>query len=128
MSPHRPSGCADEILEVTTVEKHSLTALARTQLEGARSSSTGRSARTVYGGHEHQLRQTVIALLEGQVLDEHESPGEATLHVLGGRVRLISDEASWDGAPGDLLVIPPARHSVEAVKDSTILLTVVKRA
>ena len=110
------------------MEKHSLTALARTQLEGARTSSTGRSARTVYGGHEHQLRQTVIALLEGQLLDEHESPGEATLHVLGGRVRLISDEASWDGAPGDLLVIPPARHSVEAVKDSTILLTVVKRA
>lgn len=108
------------------MEKHSLTALARTQLEGARSASTGRSARTVYGGHEHQLRQTVIALLEGQVLDEHESPGEATLHVLEGRVRLFTDDVSWVGAPGDLLVIPATRHGVEAIKDSAILLTVVK--
>lgn len=110
------------------MEKHSLTALARTQLEAARASSTGRSARTVYGGHEHQLRQTVIALLEGQVLDEHESPGEATIHVLDGRVRLFADDVSWVGAPGDLLVIPASRHGVEAVKDSAILLTVVKRS
>lgn len=108
------------------VEKLSLTATARNQLEAARSSSNGRSATTVYGGHEHQLRQTVIALVAGQSLEEHESPGESTLHVLDGRVRLLTDEASWDGAPGDLLVIPPARHSLEAVKDSTVLLTVVK--
>jgi quercetin dioxygenase-like cupin family protein len=111
----------------TLVEKHSITALARTQLEAAQASSTGRSAATVYGGHEHQLRQTVIALIEGNSLSEHESPGEATLHVLTGRIRLVTDGASWEGAPGDLLVVPPQRHSVEAERDSTFLLTVSKR-
>jgi quercetin dioxygenase-like cupin family protein len=109
-----------------TVEKQSLTALARTQLEAARSSSNGRSARTVYGGHEHQLRQTVIALVADRALDEHESPGEATLHVLEGRLRLIAGDDSWVGAPGDLLTIPARRHRVEADQDSAFLLTVVK--
>lgn len=108
------------------MEKQSLTALARTLLEGARSASNGRSARTAYGGHERQLRQTLIALLAGHSLDDHESPGEATLHVLEGRVRLIAGGDSWVGAPGDLLTIPPKRHRVEADQDSTFLLTVVK--
>ena len=44
------------------MEKFSLTALARQQLELAQGTSSGRSASTVYGGHEHTLRQTVIAL------------------------------------------------------------------
>ena len=65
-------------------EKSSLTALARQQLELARQTPTGRSAHTVFGGHEHVLRQTLIALVAGQGLNEHESPGEATLHVLQG--------------------------------------------
>lgn len=64
------------------MEKKSLTALARTQLQIAGGASSGRSATTVYGGHEHVLRQTVIALNAGFVLDEHENPGEATVHVL----------------------------------------------
>ncbi len=38
-------------------------------------------ARTVYGGHEHVLRQTLIALAAGHKLDEHENPDEATVHV-----------------------------------------------
>ncbi len=85
------------------MEKSSLTALARHQLDIARNASSGRSAATVYGGHEHVLRQTLIALVAGQMLDEHENPGEATLHVLHGRVRLVSAETSWEGTPGDLL-------------------------
>jgi hypothetical protein len=43
------------------VEKLSLTALAREQPELANNVSSGRASRTVYGGHEHVLRQTVIA-------------------------------------------------------------------
>lgn len=39
------------------------------------------------------------------VLAEHESPGEATLYVLSGRVRLGASQAYWDGLPGDLLII-----------------------
>ena len=51
---------------IADVEKLSLTAITRTQLELARQSSSGRSATTVFGGHEHTLRQTVIAINSGQ--------------------------------------------------------------
>jgi quercetin dioxygenase-like cupin family protein len=108
------------------MEKSSLTALAREKLEAARAASSGRTAETVYGGHEHRLRQTLVAITSGQVMDEHENPGEATLQVLQGRVRLIAGQTTWDGAPGDLLAIPPARHSMEALEDSVVLLTVAK--
>lgn len=108
------------------MEKSSLTALARHQMAIARTASSGRSAHTVYGGHEHSLRQTLIALTAGRNLDEHESPGEATVQVLHGRVRLSAGDIAWEGSPGDLLVVPAARHSLAALDDSALLFTVVK--
>jgi quercetin dioxygenase-like cupin family protein len=111
-----------------TMEKSSLTALVRAQLDLAARASSGRSAHTVYGGHEHVLRQTLIALNAGQRMDEHENPGEATVHVLHGRIRLVAGATSWDGSPGDLLIVPQARHALEALETSAILLTVAKLA
>ncbi|MGI9004476.1 MAG: cupin domain-containing protein [Pseudonocardia sp.] len=108
------------------MEKSSLTALARHQLALAQNASSGRSSQTVYGGHEHVLRQTVIALADGQKLDEHENPGEATLHVLHGRVRLAAGDTVWDGTPGDLLIVPNSLHSLEALEAAVVLLTVAK--
>jgi quercetin dioxygenase-like cupin family protein len=108
------------------MNKVSLAALAREQLEAARGKSSGRSAHTVYGGHEHSLRQTLIALTAGTELDEHESHGESTLQVLLGRVRLTDARAHWDGTVGDHLVIPQSRHGLQALEDSVMLLTVAK--
>jgi quercetin dioxygenase-like cupin family protein len=108
------------------MNKLSLTAVAREQLAGAERASSGRSAHTVYGGHERVLRQTVIALVAGQKLDEHENPGESTVQVLHGRVRLIAGQDVWDGSKGDLIVVPAARHALEAVEASMILMTVAK--
>jgi quercetin dioxygenase-like cupin family protein len=108
------------------MEKFSLEAIARAQARLAAAASSGRSAETVYGGHEHALRQTVLALTAGSSLSEHENPGEATVQVLHGRVRLTAGEVTWEGRPGDLLVVPDARHALEAVEDSAILLTVSK--
>src|SRR3954447_19668585 len=107
------------------MRKMSLDALAREQLERARGGG-GRSATTVFGGHEHILRQTVMAVLAGSEAGEHASPGEATLQVLHGRIRLTAGEDAWEGREGDLLLIPPARHSVLAVEDAVMLLTVAK--
>ncbi|OLT36222.1 LuxR family transcriptional regulator [Rhodococcus sp. CUA-806] len=106
--------------------KHSLEALAREQLERAGRASSGRSAATVYGGHEHILRQTLIALLAGHSLSEHENPGEATVQVLHGRVRLTAADDAWEGRDGDLIVVPQATHALEATEDSVVLLTVAK--
>ncbi len=110
------------------MEKSSLTTLAREQLEIARQASSGRSAKTVYGGHGHVLHQTLIALAAGHKLDEHDNPGEATVHVLHGRVRLRAGDVSWEGSPGDLLIVPTARHTLDALEDSAVLLTVGKHS
>ena len=103
------------------MEKISLTALAREHLETARAATSGRSAHTVYGGHEHSLRQTLMALTAGNGLDDHESPGEATVQVLHGRVRVSTADAGWEGSAGDHLVLPRTRHALAAIEDSVVL-------
>lgn len=108
--------------------KLSLVATARDQSRRAATGTSGRAAHTVYGGHERSLRQTVIALTAGTSLAEHDSPGEATVHVLSGRVRLDGAHASWEGRAGDLIVVPPERHSLLALEDSVVLLSVAVRA
>lgn len=109
------------------MQKTSLIALARHELAQALAASSGRSAKTLFGGHEHQLRQTLIAMRAGQAMTEHDNPGEATLQVLSGRILLSAGEVSWNGSVGDLITIPNAMHSLDAVEDSVILLTVVKK-
>jgi quercetin dioxygenase-like cupin family protein len=104
--------------------KLSLDAIAREQLKAASAATSGRAAETVYGGHERRLRQTLMALTAGTRMEEHESPGEATLLVVRGRVELSSGDDRWEGRSGDLLVIPEARHSLAALEDSAVLLTV----
>jgi quercetin dioxygenase-like cupin family protein len=110
------------------MEKFSLDAIAREQAKRAAAASSGRSAETVYGGHEHALRQTVLALTAGSSLAEHKSPGEATIQVLRGRVRLTAGEVAWEGRTGDLLIVPAVSHALQAVEDSAVLLTVSKAA
>lgn len=104
----------------------SLNDLASEKLAEARESHSGRAAHTVHGGHTHELRQTVLALLAEHELSEHDSPGEATLQVLEGHVRLTAGDDMWEGKSGDYLAIPRARHALLAVQDSVVMLTVLK--
>ena len=107
------------------MESTSLTTLAQEQLALARTANSGRAAHTVHGGQDQALRETVLALAAGHELAEHESPGEATVQVLHGRVRLTTNTDSWEGTAGDHVAIPPVRHALAALEDSVILLTVV---
>jgi len=95
-------------------------------LDEARAHSARRAARTLYGGSGHALRQTAIALLAGSTLSDHENPGEATLQVLVGQVRLSWSDGAVDLDAGGHVVIPQERHGLLAVTDSVVLLTAAK--
>ena len=110
------------------MQKISLDALARQQIAAAVAAPSGRAADTAFGGHEKTLRQTVMAFRAGTQLSEHQNPGDATVFVLQGSLRLRAGENSWDGKPGDLLIVPDGLHSLEAEEDSTFLFTVAKGA
>jgi quercetin dioxygenase-like cupin family protein len=43
-------------------------------------------------------------------------------------VRLAAGDATWNGSAGELLIVPDARHTVAAVEDTVLLLTVAKPA
>ena len=109
------------------MDKVDLTGTAEELSRTAATHPSGRAARTVHGGHDARLRQTLLALAAGQELAEHANPGEATLHVLSGHVRVLAGSDSGEGRTGDLLVVPRELHSVLAVEDSTVLLSAVSR-
>lgn len=96
-------------------------------LAEAGSVSAGRAARTIVGGADAPLRQTLLALRAGSELAEHGSPGPATLLVLRGRVELRAGEDTWPLAAGDHLPLPDRRHSLAAASDALVLLTVAPR-
>lgn len=101
-----------------------LTSAVVEHLAKARAAAHQRSAHLVL--HDGALRQSVIALLSGEVLGEHESPAAASVHVLHGSVRLttISGE-ELELSHGMLGMVPQERHDLVALQDSVILLTAV---
>jgi len=59
-------------------------------------------------------------------LSDHENPGEATLQVLVGQVRLSWSDGAVDLDAGGHVVIPQERHGLLAVTDAVVLLTAAK--
>lgn len=98
-------------------------ALAGELLQTANSEHAGRAARTLPHPVDG-LRQTLIALREGAALDEHESPGAASLMVIRGRVTLHAGDDSVELGPHQIAPIPDHRHSLAAAEQSVVLLTV----
>jgi quercetin dioxygenase-like cupin family protein len=102
-----------------------VTELGRDLLDQARAHQSRRAARTLVSSPS--MRATVIALAEGAELAEHESPPAATLHVLTGTVRLITEDHEQPLVQGQLARIPPTRHGLAADTDAAVLLTVALR-
>ena len=106
------------------MERISLQSVVDANLEAVRTAPGGHTATTVHGGSGRRLRQTVLAIKAGSALGEHTAPGECTLIVLEGAVRLDVGEHSADLQAGELVEIPTEAHSVTAAEDSALLLTV----
>lgn len=95
-----------------------------TSLAAAREHPHGRHAEIV--AHDGELRQTLLALLAGQSLGEHNSPHAASIYVLRGRVRVtVGERVQAEVGEGELWVLTHERHGVTAVADSVFLLTTV---
>jgi quercetin dioxygenase-like cupin family protein len=93
-------------------------------LEQARTLDAGRSARTLTPGAGAALKQTLLALVGGTRLEEHDSPGPASLFVLSGDVRLGTSDGGVALTDGQWAAIPDTPHDLAATTDAVVLLTV----
>lgn len=91
-------------------------------LDEARVSPARRAARTLIGGTAQRV--TMIALASSSELSEHLSPTAASLQVLTGDAILAVGDKQSQLAAGSLIAIPHQRHSLRAVNDAVVLLTV----
>jgi uncharacterized protein (DUF2249 family)/quercetin dioxygenase-like cupin family protein len=85
---------------------------------------SGRSARTLTPGPGAPLKQTLLALTAGQRLQDHLAPGPTTLLGLRGTALLTHDDAAVTLTDGVWTSCPSGPHSLEAVTDAVVLITV----
>lgn len=97
--------------------------LAQQHLDRALTNDNGRSAELV--AHDGPLRQTVIALVAGVELAEHNSPPAASIQVLRGSVAVTIGGRPQVLHAGELELLTHERHSVLARSDAVFLLTTV---
>jgi quercetin dioxygenase-like cupin family protein len=97
--------------------------LSRKHLDIARDDAHGRSADILV--HDGPLRQTLVAIVAGTGLGEHNSPPAASMLVLSGRVKVTADEGEVVLNVGELRGLTHHRHSVTAIEDSVFILTTV---
>lgn len=96
---------------------------AQAHLSHAQTDKHGRSSEVLV--HDGPLRQSVLALLAGTELGEHNAPPAASLLVLHGSVRVTTPSGHEDLAHGELRVLTHERHAVLALEDCAFLLTTV---
>ncbi len=103
-----------------------LNQLAAHHLAAARVASNGRSSIKLIGDHTKLLRKNLIALAAGNALQDHESPGEATLLVLQGQIEFHAGGESVTLEAGNMIEIPALRHGLAAITDAVVVLSVAK--
>lgn len=84
---------------------------------------TGRNARTLIKYND--LRVVLTALRSGIRVPEHKTDGRISVHLLSGHVRLNAVGRAFDLRPGSLVALDQGEpHDLEALEDSTFLLTI----
>jgi quercetin dioxygenase-like cupin family protein len=87
----------------------------------------GHSARTLV--RQDDLRLVLLVLKTGSIMKEHRVHETATVHAVSGHVQLRLPNQLVDLPAGRLLVLASdVAHNVEAIEDSTLLLTLGQRA
>ena len=82
----------------------------------------GHTARTLV--RESDVRIVLLVLKAGGRIPEHRADATASIHALSGHVRLRLEDQVVELPAGRLLVLDGGlRHDVEAVVESTLLLT-----
>ena len=95
---------------------------AMTELHGSSQGSQTRGAVTLL--KQDGLSVVLTHLHTGATLQEHAAPGPVTIQVLDGHVRVKIEDDLLDVPAGRLLAFRArVRHAVEALEDSTLLLT-----
>lgn len=92
-------------------------------LTRARDGDNGRSAEVVL--HDGVLRQTIIAILAGVELGEHNSPRPRASRCCAVACGSRRSRVTRRSGPASLRVLTHERHAVTALEDSAFLLTTV---
>ena len=75
--------------------------------------------------HRGPLRMLLFTFESGGRLPEHRAPGQVVIHCLGGELAVEAGATRHRLSSGEVVVLEPdVPHSVEALADSDMLLTV----
>lgn len=114
--PTDDQGCTTMTINLQDYTAHAL--------DEARASERGRFAELIL--RDGELRQSIIALTEGSVLPEHNSPPAGSIQVLHGQLRVeLQGHVQGNLSEGDLWALTHQRHEVRALSDTVFLLTTV---
>ena len=116
----------DDATPGAPAEPIDLAALGDELMAEAAGAASGRATRVLRARPGGSLSQVMLALDAGRELSEHENPGQALLEIRRGRVRLVAGEVAWELGTGEHVVIPDRRHSLLALEDALVTLTVVR--
>jgi quercetin dioxygenase-like cupin family protein len=95
-----------------------------TELHGA--SARGQSRGSVTLVKQSGMTIVLTHLHAGSRLEEHAAKGAASVQVLDGRVRMTIKDETLELNRGRLIAFDAGvRHTVEALEDSTLILTLV---
>jgi len=76
---------------------------------------------------DSNLRVVLITLRKGVTLHEHKVEGPITLFVLSGKINFIAGEEKINAKSNGFIVLDKAiPHDVEALEDSSFILTIIQ--